>query len=358
MQATTRIHKQILWLCVLTIAATSTLWAGNMESSQKKEITRSYPVNSNTVLSVDNRFGNIVIEHWDKKEVEFRIVIESKAKNISTAAQNLDKVSVDFSKRSSAIEATTQMDNLNQRDNERVTVDYTILAPKDIKLDLKQQFGNINLPERNEGTVSLEIKFGNLAGGSFTSLVSVESQFSNVTLGNLVTADLELKHSGKVIIGDARNITVECSFSNLKANAVGNMELDEKHSGVNIKECEAITMRVQHSSIDIGKLSRSAEVESLSHSTLTIGNLSPDFDFIAAEASFGTLKIKTPASSSFLLDANTSFGDVKLSSAFNLSNVTRIEKNNKKDINAKVNGGGNSRIEFNGNFSTLSIKEL
>lgn len=350
--------KQITGICVLFFLSTSVLLAGNMDYSQKKEITKSFPASKNTTLSVNNRFGNIVLEHWEKHEVEIRVVIESKADNLRTAESNLGKVSVKINKEGHTIEAITQMSNLKQSDNERVRVDYTLLIPSDIKLNLEQQFGNITLPERHRGISSFTIKFGNIVGGNFTAPISIDSQFSNITLGNLSNVEMELKHSEKVIIANAENVNVECQFSNLKVGNLQNIKLNERHSNIEIKSCNHVTMDVQHSEIIIDRLKTSAEIESLSHSTLEIKDLSGDFDFLKATASFGNVKLKLPSSASFLLEANTSFGDVKIDPAFKLENQTYIEKNNKKDISAYVNGGKNGHVEFNGSFSTLTIKEL
>ncbi|WP_106832288.1 DUF4097 family beta strand repeat-containing protein [Parabacteroides pacaensis] len=352
------ILKQITGICVLFFLSTSVLLAGNMDYSQKKEMTKSFSANKNTTLSVNNRFGNIVLEHWEKNEVKIRVVIESKADSHKTAESNLDKVSVRMNKKGNTIEAITQMSNLDQRDNERVRVDYTLLIPSDIKLNLEQQFGNITLPESHQGVSSFIIKFGNIVGGNFTAPVYIESQFSNVTLGNLTSVEMELKHSEKVRIANAEDVNVECQFSNLKAGNLQNIKLNERHSNIEIKSCNHITMDVQHSEITIHRLKTSAEIASLSHSTLEIKDLSGDFAFLRATASFGNIKLKLPTSASFQLDANTSFGDIKIDPAFKLENQTYIEKNNKKDISAYVNGGKNGHVEFNGSFSTITIKEL
>lgn len=357
MQAT-HFYKQAVYLWVFLWSATFSLWAGNLDASGKKQITKVYPANSHTTVRADNRFGNITVEHWDRNEVEFRILIESKARKEKTAQSNLNKVSISFSQAGNMVEASTSMENLNQRDEERVTVDYTILVPSFVKLDLEQQFGNISLPESHDGECALKVKFGNIAGGVFTKPLSVESQFSNVTLGDMEKVELELKHCGKVTIGNAGYADIDCQFSTFKAGSLAKVNLDEKHSKVSIKECGDITMSVQHSDIELGRLSRSVDVESLAHSTLEIKDLRPGFSHIKGSASFGTVKIQTPVTNSFDFSLKSTFGSIKIGSGFNMLRQADIERNNKKEMRGKINNGSKSLIDFTGSYTNISIQAL
>lgn len=357
MQAT-HFYKQAVYLWVFLWSATFSLWAGNLDASGKKQITKVYPANSHTTVRADNRFGNITVEHWDRNEVEFRILIESKARKEKTAQSNLNKVSISFSQAGNMVEASTSMENLNQRDEERVTVDYTILVPSFVKLDLEQQFGNISLPESHDGECALKMKFGNIAGGVFTKPLSVESQFSNVTLGDMEKVELELKHCGKVTIGNAGYADIDCRFSTFKAGSLAKVNLDEKHSKVSIKECGDITMSVQHSDIELGRLSRSVDVESLAHSTLEIKDLRPGFSHIKGSASFSTVKIQTPVTNSFDFSLKSTFGSIKIGSGFNMLRQADIERNNKKEMRGKINNGSKSLIDFTGSYTNISIQAL
>lgn len=356
MQAT-KLFKQILWVQVFILCSTICMWAGKMEYSKKKEFTNSFPTNANTTLYVNNRFGNISIEHWNKNEVKIHVVIEAKAGNSKRIEENLNKVSVDISQFGNTIKALTCMNNLNQQNNEQITVDYTILAPSNIKLNLEQEFGNIALPDQHHGESSLKIKFGNIAGKDFLASLSVESKFSNVIIGNLTNVDIHAEHSGKIMIADADNVNAKCQFSNLTIGEAKNIKLNETHSQTHIKACNNVTLQAQHSGLSIDELKESAIVESLAHSSLDINELYPDFILLKIQANFGTIKIKTPSYASFFLDANASFGEIKLDTGFQLSDLNNIEKNNKKNLKCKVNGGQKGRIEFNGSFSNMAIKE-
>ena len=55
------------------------------EYEKQKTVTRSFDVSAGDQLSIDNRYGNITITHWNKKQVEIRVVVESRARREAAA---------------------------------------------------------------------------------------------------------------------------------------------------------------------------------------------------------------------------------------------------------------------------------
>lgn len=353
---TSKICRQVIGIIILLIFPFS-LWCKDLSEEVKKEINRSFPVKNGDKLDIDNRFGNITIEHWNRNEVKMQIVVESKANKQKTAQENLDKVSVDVGKENNRVYAVTSFKLQNQNNDTRVNVDYILLIPSFLNLDLKQEFGNITLPDGHKGNSSLNIKFGNIDGGDIKAPLSLRSQFGNVTLGNTGSVVLKAQHSGKITLGEINTLDAEIQFSNLKTGNVGSLQLDEKHSEASFEGLIDGKISAQHSKVKIGLVQTSLAVNTLSHSNLEIKELSSNFRSFAANANFGGVTICMNPRTSFTLSASTSFGKIDLQNAFKQKNRDYIEKNNKQSLTADINSGGN-RIEFDGNFSTISIREL
>lgn len=353
---TSGIYKQILCIIIL-ITFPFTLWSKDLSEEVKKEINRSFSIKSGDKLNIDNRFGNITVEHWNRNEVKMQIVIESKADKLKTAEENLERVSVNIGKEGNRVFAVTSMNIQNQNNDTRVNVNYTLLLPSFLELDLKQEFGNITLPDGHTGNCSLNIKFGNMEGGNIDALLTINSQFSNVTLGSSSSVVLKAQHSGKISLGNVQTLDADIQFSNLKTGNVGFLQLDEKHSDASFGNMDDGKISAQHSKVKIERVQTSLAVNTLSHSNLDVKELSRKFRSFTANASFGGVTIYMNPQSSFTLSASTSFGKIDLQSGFSQKNRDYIEKNNKQSLTADINNGG-SKIEFDGNFSTISIREL
>lgn len=354
---TTTIFKQAAWTLLLTVLYTFTASAGT-QAEKRKEMNRSFPAQKGDILKIDNRFGNITLEHWNKNEVEIRVVIESKSNQEQTATENLNKVSIQMDKNGNTISAvTTIKQTQNNNNNNELKVNYTIITPDHLSIDLKQEFGNIVLADKHEGDCNLLIKFGNISSGNIKGALKLNSQFSNVSLGNLTTAWFDLRHSGKVTFQQADNVDVDMQFSNLETGTLNTLKLNERHSNATVGSIKNGIVNVQHSDLKIGGMNQKLDVESLSHSNLEIKELLRSFKGLTINSSFSSVKIYTVPQIKFSINADASFGDIKIEKNFKQNNANLTEKSNKKSLEADINGGG-SPIEFNGNFSTISIKEL
>ena len=67
-------------VAVLSVPALS--FAGTDDGVEKKKnISKSYNVGGSDKLSIDNSFGDVVINTWDKKEFKVDVEIYAKGKN-------------------------------------------------------------------------------------------------------------------------------------------------------------------------------------------------------------------------------------------------------------------------------------
>lgn len=351
-----RILRQALCMFFLSMLCTVS-WSEELSDEVKKEINRSFQAVGGDMLAVDNRFGNITIEHWNRNEVKIQVKIESKANSLKLAQQNMDKISVEIDKSGNRISAVTSMNIQNQNNDTRVRVDYVILLPSSLALDLRQEFGNITLPDGHKGKCTFGVKFGKLSGESLSAPVSINSQFSDVSLGNLTSVSLDAKHCGEVLLGNLGTLHAEIQFSNLKTGSIESFNLEEKHSDAFLESVVTGTINSQHSKLKIGLVQTSLSVETLSHGNLEIKELHSKFRSLNANASFGGVTIYMRPQTSFSLDASASFGQIDLQDVFKQRNRDYVKENNKQWLKADINNGG-SKIVFNGSFSTIAIKGL
>ncbi|MCC8095502.1 MAG: hypothetical protein LIP05_09165 [Tannerellaceae bacterium] len=133
-----------LIVCLTLFYGISEIKAESLASTKRKEINKFFPVNSNDLLKVENRFGNITISHWNKQEVGIQVIIETQAANDQRAQQELDRIEIQTYKSGNIISAITQLKNSRSNHNSKITIDYFITLPAGVSIDLDQQYGNIN----------------------------------------------------------------------------------------------------------------------------------------------------------------------------------------------------------------------
>ncbi len=325
------------------------------EQIKTKEITQSYDVNPNDRLQVDNLFGNITITHWSKNEVAIRVEIRSEAGNERIAQANLDRVRVDTRKQAGVIAAVTTIDERKgNSSNESLTINYYIQMPSKLAARLSQKYGNINLPEKNDGETSVWVKYGNLNAGDFSGELAVDAKYGNIKVGHLRDATFYLGYAGNVQIGDTRELKVESKYSNLKIKDVHSLNMSAKYGDCSIESADRLNMEIKYSGLTVGRLNEELLVSDLSYSNIKIEDLSASFTQIKVDSHYGNLKIDAPASAAFKVVAK----NMKYATC-GVGGFKKIDKRVNEethDFTCEINGGGSSSIYFNGNkYGNLSL---
>lgn len=327
--------------------------AESWESIKKKEISKSFPIDKNSLLFVDNRFGNITITHWDKKEALIRAEIESAASREQQAQQNLDRIKVDLRKDGDKVSAITSWGNVSQDgNNRRLTVNYFISIPSTMKLELVQKYGNIVLPAKNEGESNLTVKFGNINAGSFTKEIKLDAKYGNVLVRDVVNATLNLGFCGDVELGDSKSLTIDSKYSTLKIGNSDVLNLENKFGNLKAGVLEKVTVEMKYSDVTIERLTDELLARSLDFGTLKINDLDAGFRQVKAEARYGTLDIRVSPNVSFQINAEQVGNNLDI---WGLKE-TKHNIENKTNHYIEIKGGGSRKISFNGNrFSNLKI---
>jgi hypothetical protein len=330
-------------------------WAENLESLKKKEINQSFNVSLRDQLSVDNKYGSITVAHWDKNEVEIRVVIESKASSDRLAQEGLDRVSINMGKSGSIISAATLIRNNYTGSNSSLTIRYFITMPSKLATTLSQQYGDINLPEKNQGKCSIEVRYGNLRAGSFSEDLSIDAKYSNITLADAVEVRIDAAYCGNINLNNVDVMAIDCRYSNLRLRDAGRLSIDNRYGSIKAENVNNLSIESRYGSANIEYVKESIRASTLDYGSLTVNRLDAAFKSVDAAARYGTLKLKVPSQASFRISAGAmKYGNLKIKGLTITNSAT--ENNNHS---YQINGGGSASIRFDGNnYSSFEISAL
>jgi hypothetical protein len=272
--------------------------------------------------------------------VAIRVIIESQADEARRAQEGLDRVKVELNKKASVIHATTSLKhNSEDWSNHKLTIDYYISMPRKLAATLSQRYGNIHLPEKNEGKYNLAVRYGNLKAGSFAEALTIDARYSNIALDDVKDLRMELRFCVDIKLGDVRELDIDNRYGNITAGNVNNL-----------------SVRVRYGTIQIDALKEKLSSSDLHYSALTIKKLDADFQNIDAEGHYSTLQLSVSPRASFRIDARSmKYGKVNI----NGLKITNSNIENKTNHSYQINGGGNQTIRFDGNnYSTLRLNAL
>jgi len=355
----TKHTKNRLWMLVAILFLTLNAqgWAESLESIKRKEVNQSFNVGTDDLLDVDNRYGNITITHWNKNEVSIQVVIESKASSDSRAQEGLDRVQIDLNKRGNTVYAKTSLRSQSgSNNNNRITIAYYISMPSKLSANISQKYGNINMPEINEGKYKLEVKYGNIKAGSFTSPLIVDGGYSNIDLDDVQDINLNLAYCGGVNLKNSKVVRMDSKYSNVNMGNAQELRMDKKYGNLKMNTVDVASIDVKYSEVTIERVKEEISAGTLSYGTLNIRELAPSFKKARVDARYGNLNISISSKASFKVAAvSMKYGNVDVDGF----NITQSNVENKTDHYFQINGGGSNTINFDGNsYSNLRIKAL
>jgi hypothetical protein len=191
-----------------------------------KSYTKSYPVDGNDKLQINNSFGKVTVNTWAKNEVKVDVQIKAYADEEDDAHQLLDNISIADSKENSVVSFKTNIERTSngstntmgtwfssgKSHTRKMEVNYIVYMPAKSQLDVTNKFGAVILPDLS-GKVYINLSYGNLTGQKLTNPEnSVTVKFGEARIESYNSGDLNISY-GKLILGTADNLKCKVSFS-------------------------------------------------------------------------------------------------------------------------------------------------
>jgi hypothetical protein len=286
--------KSVLASCFLFLLFNTLIMGQSAKSTevQKELLNRIVDISSKTEIYINNKFGNIKVLTWDKNKAEIKVTATAKSSTKEKALLILNRISLTESSDGNQLAYITNIteengqvyvskleDSLNE-----MSTTYTLYIPENVKLNLVNQFGNIDIPDYN-GETKIQCTHGNLNAGSIKRNSQVIVEFGKAAIREISGGKISFKFASTEIQKLSGVISANFEFC-----------LDVNYNHVKLKldaSLKDLTINSHHSNLDLLmepglpakiKLATSfSEVVNESHINLQdneIASTTPKFDFL------------------------------------------------------------------------------
>jgi hypothetical protein len=211
------------------------------EFVKQKDISKTYPASGNKLL-IENSFGHVKLLAWTRNEIKVDVHIEASSNQEDFAQKIFDAISVTDKQQGNDITFKTSIEN--NKNNEckncksSMIIDYEIHLPVSVALDLKNSFGNTEIPDYT-GALSVVNKFGELTAGALSNVKKVSIEYGIANIKSLSNTDATFKFS-QIDIGNLsgkNKISLEfCEATRINLNNnLESLNLNESYSIVNLR---------------------------------------------------------------------------------------------------------------------------
>jgi hypothetical protein len=305
----------------------------NKPQERVKNYSKSYPVDGNDKLALDNKYGRMTINTWNRNEVKVDVQIKGTASDDETAQKLVDAISISDSKDGNVVSFRTNFGtgnnslwNLfnNMNDRHRAEVNYTVYMPSTMSLDLRNKYGSVSLPSLS-GRVSIDNAYGSLVAKALTN-PSNEFNF----------------HYYEVNIEEVKGCNLNLSYGSLKLGTVGRLDAN-----------------VNYAPVDIEKLYTSGTINVKYGGGVKIGEISKTLRNLDIDSKYSSVNIGLRGDESFDFDVTVKYGSFNFDE--NRLKVTSKSPDDSRGFHPTKNyrgyaGNSNSNNKININTTYQSVK--
>ncbi|WP_429382619.1 hypothetical protein [Mucilaginibacter sp. UYCu711] len=192
-----------------------------------KTFTKSYAVDANDALKIDNSFGKVTINTWAKNEVKVDVDIKAYAIDDADAQKLIDKTTINASKENNTVAFETAIEREQNSwwgtssENGKITkvrkviINYVVYMPAKSALTINNKYGGISLPDLS-GKLNISNSYGGLVAKALTnSDNNIEVRYGSANIESLANSDLKVSY-GSLQLDQADNLNANISYSPAK----------------------------------------------------------------------------------------------------------------------------------------------
>lgn len=305
--------------------------------------TKEFNINPGGKLEVNNKYGKIVLNVWDRKDCKAEIEIVGFGRSGEQAKKLAESVEVNQSGNDGAIRLETKYNPSGsgswfggggKKDSkEYVNVNYVINVPRNLGIVmLKNQFGDVLARELPFKTSDISVNYGFLDIGSADNLLR-----------------LNINYTDKARVGNAERLQVNANYSNLRCDNVDNllinsnngnyvigkaseMKVNCNYDDYKVNTVEEITIVANYTEMKTEKLEERG-VFKVNYTDVSITKLLSDFKDLNISGRYSSFKIGLEKNAQFKVTANLRYGDLN-TKGFAWKDVNTVKKDQNLSFSA------------------------
>jgi len=340
--------KPVMFFLISLLLTSSSIFAQEVT----KEFHKEYTAGTKS-LNISNRYGDVVIENWDKDQIVIDVKVTVEMSDKEKAQSFLDKIDIQFAESSDQISAKTVIDDkfnfTGWGDHRRFSIDYHVKMPVGTELALSNKYGNTEIDELN-GLVNLDIKYGNITAGKLTRgnvkpLNKLNIAYGKGTIDEVGWLDLTERYVGSMEIAKSQAILLDSKYSKIILGETSSIVGESKYDNIRIETIKNLVLDNGYTEVNIGELTNKLDYSG-SYGSFSIDRVPAGFESLQVETHYMGVKLGIEESASYKLDAKVSYGGLKYNED-NFRNTRRIVENNSHEVSGTVGKEENPTSKVN-----------
>lgn len=340
--------KNIIYLLIFFVPISA--WSLNAN----KEIEKNFAANGITELRISNDFGDINLVPSLNDSITITATLVADVIEMSDTNDIFRYIETAMYKSKNTLRIKTTFNPA--LDNSTLAgVHYTIQIPDSLNLSIQNRYGNVSL-FNIFGTKNIDLKYGkltcqNLLGPKGTKS-SISLTFADLTAEKSDSLELNLDNAS-VKMKEIRGCKLTTSYSVFEVANCRTLHATSQNDKLTLNSVDHFYITATNTIANLHNLNSNMEADFTSGS-LSIQNLSKQFNGLNLSLHNSEAAIQTVAGSDFLIHASVQYGTTSFPTNFKITTIRDVDKTIYKGFSVSENAKAQMGIvSYN---STLKIK--
>ncbi len=356
------LHKILFILLVVPVMAFATD-KGKGKYEKSKSIKKEYSVDSDALLRIDNKYGNVDVTSWNKNQVVIEVKITVSGNNEEKVIKRLSMIDVKFDASRGEVYAKTVIGKNSsnwsswwgKKSNVHYQIDYKVKVPMTNDASLNNDYGNIYLNEL-KGDASINCDYGKIIiGDLYSTRNKINLDYcSSSTIGKMNGGSINADYS-KFTVEDAGDIRLNADYSTSVFESLNDLSYNCDYGSLKANRARSIVGDGDYLTTRLGQIAKKVEITS-DYGSIRIEDLKEGFDTVSINGEYCSIKIGTP-DAPFNFELKLSYGGFKRGD-YNYDFTKKIEKSSSKYYEGTYkNGSGKSKITIDSEYGSVTFYE-
>lgn len=334
------------------------------EEEVTKTYSKEYNLTDKSNVYIENRFGQVNIENWEKDAISIVIEVKVEHPNRDKAEKILNAINIEFSQSGDDISAITKIEedmmkswNTHFSDNssKEFSIDWEVKMPKQTNLHIYNKYGDIFIDELS-GQANIELKYGNLKANKILRdnsdpLSSLQLAYGNASIEEVNWFKFDVKYA-KLTINRAKAIVSISKYSKISIEQVSSMVVESRYDTYSIGKISNLVAESGYTNYKVTELTKKLDLTT-KYGDINIETIPATFESIKFDASYASIYAGIDPVASYQIEADIAYGSIKYRSP---ERVNRIEKPTHISIEGYVGENPNAKPKVSVNVRYGSAK--
>lgn len=357
----TPLYFILMFLFLSSYSHATSDWPG--KHTKEKTIKKSYDVNADALLKINNSYGNINVITYPGKTISIEVKIKTNGNDLEKVEEKLDAITVDFQGSSSLVSAKTNFSktkssnwwNWGRGSNVNMEVNYLIKLPITNSVDLNNDYGSINL-DRLEGRATINCDYGKI------TTKELLGENNAITFDYTNNSYFEFIQSGKInadysgfTVAKAKNIEINADYTKSIVEIAENVNYNCDYGSITVEKANYIKGNGDYLTARFGEVYKNIQLTA-DYGSIKINRMTANAGNISINSNYTGLTIGYDADYHFNFDIRLEYASLREADGFEF-NKKKVESSERYYQGYYGNSNSNNNVKITSDYGSVTFKK-